>query len=489
MEDTQVLDAESKAAPLQAPDPINKDDQVLVTNAISSAPDQSIYKQSPVAEKDHASEISTNINRQDYNYNSMVDKSTEPKVTTQSTTRHNVTPATTWDPSLKMDDTYKMDDKADYSWNKYAQQWAQSKYDQEEAQVLADYTKSQQEIRDAGAVAMEQYFAAAYSQNQTADKMGWEDDSGQVTSEERKTAFLKMSTAANMYTKDELQRYGIDSQLSVARIYAEAEMNRYALELYQDAIDLAIREAENTGFYISAEASEIMKQESAANEILANKDKHTAAEIARAEQVRSAAYRFYDKLGFEKSWTDPATGETVEYPGVKWLSMREYETTIQHNKEMEALQQQANEIAKKAAEDANYWANENYKLALREANDTRNLTEVLNINNAWERFGGDESTGVGNFAKDEQGNYEGIANIKKYNGHTYADVGGERKEVKVGSKGYYEVIGDGSTESANKKAQAEKGVEALKDLGNKVKDTVSDIKDAATEWWNNILGK
>lgn len=349
MEDSQVLDAESKAAPLQAPEAIT-DNEFLKTVQPNRTPNQNIYGNTSgiVGEKDHASEIANNMNKSDYNYNSAVDSSKNPEVITQSTTRHNVTPETTWKDEYTMDDTYKMTDTADYSWNKLAQEREQSVYNQEASQVLSDYAKSMQAINEAATQAMDQFFSAMYDSNQTADKMGW-DGGGQSTSEERKVAFLKAATAANMYSKDELQRYGVESQLSVAREYAEADMKAYALELYQNELDKAMREAELTGFYISPEASEIMKQEGAADKIL-NDPKATQIEKDRATRVRAAAYAYYDKLGFEKSWTDPTTGEVVEYPGVKILSTYQLEETIRANKENERLQDQANKIAERANE-------------------------------------------------------------------------------------------------------------------------------------------
>lgn len=480
MEDTQVLDAQSKAAPLQAPEAI--DDNAFL-NTIqppqNTDPNPQIYNTNTpvVGEKDHANEIAMNVGS--YDYQSKVDQSTEPVVTTQSTTKGNITDKKDWGSQYVMEDKYKATADSDYSWNKIAADRSQYTYDQEATQVLSDYAKSMQEIKEAGAMAMDTYFSAAYTSNQTADKMGWQ--GGQVTSQDAKTAFLKASTAANMYSKFELQEYGLDSQLSVARMYAEANMEALALDLYQDEVSKAISEAELTGYYISPEAGEIMKQQKAARDIL-NKKNITPAEKSRAEGVLSAGNAYFDKLGFSKD-------ENGNYIGVETLANLEFEETKRANLRNEQLQQDANDIARDAANDANYWANKNYELAEDQLDATKNQTAAINNMQAWQTYGGDQSTGVGNFAKDEQGNYQSVGEIKTYNGHTYANVGGQRKEVKAGSNGYYEVVGDGSTESANKKAQAEKGVEALKDLGNKVKNTVSNIKDTIADKWNDLLGK
>lgn len=443
MEDTQVLDAESKAAPLQAPVAV---DNSPVLNAPTESADQNIYSAptAVVGEKDHASDIANNFGN--YDFKSPVDQSKEPTVTTQSTTRHNITDNATWKSQYTMEDQFKATEDADYTWNKLAKERSQYTYDQESTQVLSDYAKSMQEIKEAGAAAMDTYFGAAYNANQTADKMGWQ--GGQVTSNEAKTAFLKASTAANMYSKFELQEYGLESQLSVARMYAEANMQALALDIYQDELNKAVRESELTGFYISPEASEIMKQQQAAREVIA-KPGATDADIKRAESIIAAGYRYFDNLGFEKSYTDPETGKTTEYPGVKILAKRELEETKRANIENERLQQQNNDIAREAAENQDYWNGRNWELAHLDYLETKNMTAAINNLKAWQTYGGDQSTGLGNFTVDKQGIAQGIGNVTKdYKGDYYGVYKGETHELKPNEKGYFD-IGDKSNVDVN----------------------------------------
>jgi hypothetical protein len=424
MEDTQVLNAESKAAPLQAPEAI--DDNAFL-NSIqppqNNKPETNIYNTNTpvVAEKDYASTIASNVNDA-YKYNSKVDLSKEPVVTTQSTTKGNITDKTTWTSRHEMDDMFKATEDADYEWNLIAQERAQYTYDKEATQVMADYAKSMQEIKEAGAAAMDAYFAAAYTANQTADKMGWQ--GGQVTSQAAKTAFLKMSTTANMYSKFELQEYGINSQLAVARMYAEAEMEKLALDIYQDALDNATRQGELTGFYISPEASEIMKQQEVARKVLENKNS-TTAEKNRANEIISAGNAYFDKLGFEKEYVDPISGKVTPYPGVKLLATKEYEETIRANKENERLQQQANDIADQARIDAN-----NNAAALRNKMDEqmaviRNQTAIQELNNAYVQYGTSDATGVGNFVKTESG-YQRVTDVEVIDGQIWGTLNGKK---------------------------------------------------------------
>ena len=105
MEDTQVLDAQSKAAPLQAPEAI--DDNAFL-NTIqppqNTDPNPKIYNTNTpvVGEKDHANEIAMNIGS--YDYQSKVDQSKEPVVTTQSTTKGNITDKKDWGSQYVMED-------------------------------------------------------------------------------------------------------------------------------------------------------------------------------------------------------------------------------------------------------------------------------------------------------------------------------------------------------------------------------------------------
>lgn len=462
MEDTQVLDAESKAAPLQSPVAV---DNSPVLNAPTESTNNNIYSAptAVVGEKDHASDIANNFGN--YDFESSVDQSKDPTVTTQSTTRNNVTDNVTWESQYTMDKQFKATDDADYTWNKLAKERSQYTYDQESTQVLSDYAKSMQEIKEAGAIAMDTYFGAAYNANQTADKMGWQ--GGQVTSNEAKTAFLKASTAANMYSKFELQEYGLESQLSVARMYAEANMEKLALDMYQDELNKAVRESELTGWYISPEASEIMKQQKVAKEIIANKNA-SEADKQRAQNIITAGYAYFDKLGFEKSYTDPETGETIEYPGVNILARREFEETKRSNLRNEELQQQNNDIAREAAENQDYWNGRNWDLAHLDYLETKNMTAAINNLKAWQTYGGDESTGLGNFTVDKQGIPQGIGSVTKdYNGNYYGVYKGETHELKPNKEGYFD-IGDVSKVDVNDmpKAYVPTG-NSLKELSSK----------------------
>ena len=461
MEDSQVLDA--KPAPLQAPEAIQEDSPVLTPQ--NETPNKSIYSGgSPVVgEVNHASDISNNITRDMNDSKPAVDQSRSPEIQTISTTKGNVTDRATWNSHYGMDDTYKAQDNSDYSWNELAQHRSQYTYDQEANQVLSDYAKSMAEIKEAGSRAMDTYFGAAYSANQTADKMGWQ--GGQVQSNDAKTAFLKASTAAGMYDKFELQKYGVDSQLSVARMYAEANMEALALDLYQDSINQAVREAEITGWYIAPEASEIMKQQKVANEILDNKNS-SREDIARANKVINAGNAYFDKLGFQKD-------EHGHYIGIETLNSLEFKETQATNRENERLQGQANEIADRAVTATENLGYAQLRLAEKDFKYTKNMTERQNWIEANKTYGVDK-TGVGNFIKDSKGNYVAATNVYTANdGKTYANVNGKTYVVKANDGGYYTKVSEASSSVDTIKKQDE---EANKKSSNPI-----------TNWFTNLF--
>ncbi|MBP5446102.1 MAG: hypothetical protein J6Y28_08030 [Acholeplasmatales bacterium] len=350
--------------PVQDADTQINNTNVTVNNQNEQPPSGAIST-AVVAEPDHAADISLNtMNRPEaektFSYNSQNRKAYDTSVTTSTAQAGNgKTISATWDAEYKMADGYKANDKEDYSWNKLAADMAQLDYNQQEATARYESVQNKVALDAAASQAWNEYFGARYSANQTQDKMGW--TGGAKTASDLQVAFLQAETAANMYTKDEAQRYGVETKLGVARMYAEANQKALALQYYQDAVQQALDEASITGFYIEPEASEMMKQQEIANKILADPNSTEEAK-ERANQVNINAEAYYKSLGFQTGYryeTD-SDGNTVkdkngnpkiisELRGVKTLSLLSQEETIRNNKVMEKLQEQANKAAASAA--------------------------------------------------------------------------------------------------------------------------------------------
>lgn len=363
--------------PVQDADTQINNTNVTVNNQNEQPPSGAIST-AVVAEPDHAADISLNtMNRPEaektFSYNSQNRKAYDSSITTSTAQAGNgKTLSATWNAEHKMDDAYKARDNEDYEWNKLAADMAQLDYNQQEATARYESVQNKVALDAAASQAWNEYFSARYSANQTQDKMGW--TGGAKTASDLQVAFLQAETAANMYTKDEAQRYGVETKLGVARMYAEANQRALALQYYQDAIQHALDEASITGFYIEPEASEMMKQQEIANNIL-NNPNSTEAEKERARSVNINAEAYYKSLGFETGYryeTD-SNGNIVkdkngnpkivsELRGVKTLSLLSHEETVRNNKIMEKLQKDANDAAKSAANAS--WAGVNVQRTL-----------------------------------------------------------------------------------------------------------------------------
>ena len=372
MEDSEVLNNPETQVPKS--DPVPRDVDPDTTPTILEQDTGTMYKNavrpepSPVVgENNHAETIANNTlshpeSEQTYNYTSQGKKNYDESVTTTTVQSTGANMTATWDSEMKMDQAYAAKEGEDYSWNKLAKEMAALDYAQESNQARYESMQTKQEMDKAATQAFNNYFAAEYSARQTQEKMGW--SGGQQTASDLQVAFLQAETAANMYTQDEMQRYGVETKLGIARMYAEANQRALALEYYQDAVDQSIKEAEQTGWYIPAEAGEMFKQQEIANKILADPNS-TAQEKERAEQVNRNAQRYYDSKGFQRGYAYDEKGKVVtEYYGIKCLQTLQYEETVRNNKVNEQLQKQANDIAKAA----NGIAQQNLRLARQQYN-------------------------------------------------------------------------------------------------------------------------
>ena len=349
MENSEVLDTPEvtpkDGAIQQDVDAINDQAPAVLeqdTNMYTSA---KAPQQVVVGEKDHTKDIMNNQEAaKTYGYTSQQAKDYDKTVNTTTVQSTGANMSATWDAEFKMGKEYTAKEGEDYSWNKLATEMAQLDYDKEANQARYESIQAKQELDKAASSAWNDYFASEYSARQTQEKMGW--TGGQKTASDLQVAFLQAEIASNMYTQDEMQKYGVETKLGIARMYAEAKQKTLALQYYQDAIDQALSEADQTGWYIPPEAAEMFKQQEMAKEI-ASKPDATYEEKQRAEQVNKACQAYYDNLGFQKGYAYDKYGNVVtEYYGIETLSTLTYEETVRNNKINEELQREANKISR-----------------------------------------------------------------------------------------------------------------------------------------------
>ena len=408
---------------LQGPTVIEQDTGTMYKNAKAG-------QSSPVvAENNHAESIANNTlnhpqSEKTFGYTSQAQKDYDTTVDTTTVQSTGANMSATWDSEMKMDKNYTVNDQEDYSWNKLAEEMAKLDYAQESNQARYESMQTKQEIDKAATTAFNNYFAAEYSARQTQDKMGW--TGGQQTASDLQVAFLQAETAADMYTQDEMQRYGVETKLGIARMYAEANQRALALDYYQDAVDQAIKEAEQTGWYIPAEAGEMFKQDEMARKVLDDPYASTA-EKQRAETVLKNTQAYYDNKGFERGYAYDKDGNVVtEYYGIKCLQMLQYEETVRNNKVNEELQREANEINRSAAGAA--WAG--VRLAQQQFELTKSLQNQINSNTISKALADGSASRVtskhsANYYIDASGRAVDIApgtKMVKYSGNYYVSV-------------------------------------------------------------------
>ena len=153
-----------------------------------------------------------------------------------------------------------------YSWNKQGLDAAQNQYNQEVLKAKQDALANRQVQEQNALQYQQQADMMKYANNQDAEKVGW--TGGYVLDQNRQMEYLKASIQAQMYGAMELQKYGYDSALAAARLSYDLNQKEFAHKYYQDAVNVAITEAQITGTYFSAETRDMMSQLNAADQEL-----------------------------------------------------------------------------------------------------------------------------------------------------------------------------------------------------------------------------
>ena len=167
-----------------------------------------------------------------------------------------------------------------YSWDKQGTDQAQNQYQQDLLAAKQDALANRQTIEQNALQYQQQADLMKYANNQNAEKVGW--TGGYVLDQNRQMEYLKASIQAQMYGAMELQKYGYDSALAAARLSYDLNQQQFAHQYYQDAVNVAISEAQITGTYFSAETRDMMSQLSAAEQELGELKDKSSEEIDEA---------------------------------------------------------------------------------------------------------------------------------------------------------------------------------------------------------------
>lgn len=179
-----------------------------------------------------------------------------------------------------------------YSWQQQGTQKANTQYQIDKNAVDANALQNQQQINTNAVNYQVQSDMQQYQSNQEADKVGWA--GGYVLDQNRQNEYLKQSIQAQMYGAMELQKYGYDSSLAAARLSYDLNMQQYAQEYYQQAVQNALNEAQITGTYFSAEVRDMLAQMGAANEIMKTESPDSDA-YKKAEALQSTLKNWFQE--------------------------------------------------------------------------------------------------------------------------------------------------------------------------------------------------
>lgn len=204
----------------------------------------------------------------------------------------------------------------DYSWDKKAAERADYTYQSDVLNTKANFLTNRQNIESTGQQYQMQSDMQQYSNNQSADKVGW--TGGYVLDSERQMNYLKSTIQAQMYGQMELQKHGYDTSLAAARLAYDTNRYDLALQYYQQAIQNAVTEANQTGMYISPETKEHLNQYKIAADIMNDPN-------STVEQKQNADKLLYNIHGWFKEYG-------ISPAGVKTLTkLAEERSTTEHN--------------------------------------------------------------------------------------------------------------------------------------------------------------
>lgn len=170
-----------------------------------------------------------------------------------------------------------------YSWETKGKDLAENAYQQKVLEEKQGMLTQRQELEKNAQQYQTQADMQKYSDNQTADKVGW--TGGYVLDQERQREYMKQSIQAQLYGAMELQKYGYDTAMAAARLSYDANLLNYSQEYYNQAVQNALNEAQVTGVYFSAEVKDMLSQYTIAEAKLQDSTL-SEEEKARAQKVK-----------------------------------------------------------------------------------------------------------------------------------------------------------------------------------------------------------
>jgi hypothetical protein len=176
------------------------------------------------------------------------------------------------------------------SWENQAAQQQGIKFQQDVLAGKQTLLRGAQEAQAKGQEMQTQLALGEYMRGQSQEKAGW--TGGYMLDQKRQGDYLKASIQAQMYGQQELQRYGMETQLEAARLAYDLGKDQLAYQLYQQEYQRSLQEAQMFGYYVSPENRDMLNQYRAANSVLADANA-TEEEKARATLIKTQINKWF----------------------------------------------------------------------------------------------------------------------------------------------------------------------------------------------------
>ncbi len=176
------------------------------------------------------------------------------------------------------------------TFQKAAEVQAETQFQKNVSDVKATAYKSAAELQSQGQEMQTQLSLGSYMREQSAEKAGW--TGGYMLDQVRQGDFLKSTIQSQLYGAQELQKYGLDTQLEAARLAYDLGKDQLAFQYYNEAYQRSLQEAQLYGYYISPENRDMLNQYEAANNVLTTATEGTP-EYNKALDIKTKIESFY----------------------------------------------------------------------------------------------------------------------------------------------------------------------------------------------------
>jgi hypothetical protein len=161
-----------------------------------------------------------------------------------------------------------------YTWDEQAAEEVERQYGVSTAEAVRNAVQARIDLSNMRAEALNTFYGGKYASASKIEKFGW--TGGAASDERMRMAYMNASINSQMMTQKELIQAGFDSELAIAREYAQLNLMKLSEEKYQMAVTNAENFAKLTGYWISPETKDVMSNYFAAESLPENDPRREA---------------------------------------------------------------------------------------------------------------------------------------------------------------------------------------------------------------------